>query len=272
MGDDELMTTEKSTKERTIYDELVDVNKSITKIVKSGQNKSYDNFKYAPIEDVYDVCRNALADNGVLLTTEIVENEVQRTTTTQNKNINYAYIVTNYVFHKGAEKTEAYRWVGEAMDTGDKSYSKAVSYAQKTFLCTFFNIPRVEAGGDPDETSHDAPAQPHTQAKKPYVHRPENTYMLKLFGKQLNWMLRESPYENKRLFNDVCKRMGVKNMIMDWSNGDCAIVSAMIADVSGITVNYKQELSADEVAKIDKALRESMKAWQYKMSKEANNE
>ena len=242
---------------KNVYEALVNVNKDIEAVAKSGYN-SFHKFAYATIEEVYAVCREAMYKNNVVLISEIVENEMKSTTThhketyngkvtEKDKTSNYGTVVFNYQFWCGESHTEPIRWVGEAMDTGDKTYSKAISFAQKTFLLTFFNIPRIDANNthDPDAGSATAQAAPHRQAKKPNQineFQKRKTFYVKLFSKDnLNWMGKDNPEE--KTFKNLCKNAGVSTYIMSWANTDAEKMRLAIGD-AGVSMNYKTAINA----------------------------
>lgn len=247
---------------KNVYEALVAVNEDIQAIAKTAEN-SFFNFKYAPIEVVYAACREAMYKHGVVLMSEIVENEMNSTTsviketykgkeTEKTKTSNYGTVVFNYKFYCGDSHTEPIRWIGEAMDTGDKTYSKAISFAQKTFLLTFFNIPRTD---DPDGSGATGKATPHKQTNKIDTFQKRKSFYIKLFSKDgVNWMGAEN--KEYQTFKNACKKAGVGTWITAWANEDATKMQNLIKD-SGINLNYKTVI--DE--KLIKAMKEVFKPY-----------
>ena len=246
-----------STETKTIWDALVSVNKSITVIAKNGYN-DIQHFAYAPIEEVYPVCRDAMNDAGVVMTTEILGNEMTQTTTTKGNKINYASIVTSYQFHCGGFSSNPFRWIGEAMDTGDKTYSKAISFSQKTFLVTFFNIPRTKS--DPDSSSIEGPAKNHTQKSYSKPYPKSNYFYLTLFAQKMDWARNTSPPAKRKQFQTLCKILDITPMMVDWKEAECEIMRSAITEMAGIEINYRTPLSKGEIETIEEKVSYSLLA------------
>ena len=232
---------------KNVYEALVEVNKDIEAVAKTGYN-DFHKFAYATIEEVYAVCREAMHKNNVVLMSEIVENEMKSTithhketyngkVTEKDKTSNYGTVVFNYQFWCGESHTEPIRWVGEAMDTGDKTYSKAISFAQKTFLLTFFNIPRVDANNthDPDASGTTGKAAPHKQTTQEAKFKKAKTFYLKLFGRDnLNWIDKNNP--GNGTFKRLCDKAGVGTWMVAWATEDTEKMRKMLGD-AGVKID-----------------------------------
>jgi hypothetical protein len=134
---------------KNVYEALAAAYTLVEDLKRSKENKFF-NFKYSPIEDVYRNCRNALASVGVVFDPQVVQETISETTTSgKSSKTNHTTIVMQFQFHYGDSHTEPKRWIGEAMDTGDKSYAKAISFATKTYLIDFFLMPSGDMN-DPD--------------------------------------------------------------------------------------------------------------------------
>lgn len=222
---------------KNVYEALVAVNAEIQTVAKTAYN-DFLKFKYAPIEEVYAVCRDAMAKHGVVLIPQIVENEMTQSTTSKDKTTNYATTTFNYQFFYGESHTEPLRWVGEAMDNGDKTYSKAISFSQKTFLLTFFNIPRTD--GDPDSTGTTGQAKPHKHTTQP-KYTKNVIFWLNLFGKQnLNWWDKNSQYHE--VYKEMCKKIGISAYAKEWTVDTCKLIQEYLAKV-GVTINIEDEVN-----------------------------
>ena len=194
--------------EKTIYDAISEVNKTIKEIGKSKKNE-LQNFKYAPLEQTYLEVREAMAKVGLVLIPNIAINEMSQTLTTKNNKVNYALITMEFTFYYRGQAAPTIRWVGEAMDSGDKSYSKAISFAYKTFLNSFFMIPRVDC--DPDGTSEEGMAQPHRRADKRYDNGSPQHKVLNFFNQNgLDWL--QKGKDGHEMFKHfLVKRCGIYN-------------------------------------------------------------
>jgi hypothetical protein len=237
---------------KNVYEALVAVNQEIQSVAKTGYN-SFNNFKYAPIEEVYEVCREAMYKHGVVLLPSIVENTMNNdATTSKDKKTNYGTVIFHYQFYYGESKTEPMRWVGEATDTGDKTYSKAISFAQKTFLLTCFNIPRTD--GDPDASSSEAKAPSHRQTSKPKFTKSA-TFYLDLFGR-MDWTKKESPPKNRQYFKDFCKKFSINSYIVGWGEDTTEPEKMRLAikTVSGLDIDYQTTLNDNQINKIKFAI------------------
>lgn len=136
-----------------IFSAMTKIMKSVNAIGKNQKN-AQQGFKFRGIDDLYNALHVIMADNGVFCTSEItgVTSE-SRTTARGNEMISRVVQVAYYFYHTDGSwvTTEV---IGEAMDSGDKSASKALSIAHKYALLQSFLIP-VEDMEDPDRTSHE---------------------------------------------------------------------------------------------------------------------
>lgn len=140
---------------KNVYEALAAAFAKVEELCKSEQNKHFD-FKYSPITEVYHNCRVALAAVGVVFDPQVIEEKIDVAHTAKGAKMNHAKLVMDFQFHYGDSHTEPKRWIGEAMDTGDKSYSKAISFATKTYLIDYFLMPSNDMddpdGGDVEAT------------------------------------------------------------------------------------------------------------------------
>ena len=226
---------------KNVYEALVGVNKGIHSIAKTAYN-SFFKFKYAPLSEVYEVCRTALFDNGTLYMTRIVGNSISQTKTMKDKVekiTNYANVEMEFCFHYGESHTEWFRWIGEANDNGDKTYSKAISFAEKTALLAFFMIPRKDAD-DPDFSGATAKATPHQQASRPNSQEAKfskaKSFYWNLFGKEnLNWIDKESTYH--ATFKKLCIKAKTTTYMKTWDWETVEEIRKLMGD-SGVKISY----------------------------------
>jgi hypothetical protein len=156
------MSTE--VKEQVTEMALVEVMGEIKKIEKDQYNE-FHKFKYAGIDQIYTACRDALVRAGVMMIPRVTEMEIREVKTKKGESANHCILHVEFTFYKDERKTEPITWVGEAIDVGDKTLSKALSFAEKTLLNGLFMIPRVDE--DPDGGGYEATSpEPYQKGKK----------------------------------------------------------------------------------------------------------
>ena len=176
---------------------------------------------------------------GVVCIPVVVENSVSQATTTKNNNINYASVVMEFQFFCGELHTDPIRWVGEAMDSGDKTYSKAESFAIKTFLQDFFLIPRTNMD-DVDGTANEG-IVPHYSQKRTSKSAqsgssPSIQTCMEIFHTGgLNWLQRGT--EGHDLFAHFVRHCKISSTyIKNWSIPDISLAIAGIEEFAGETI------------------------------------
>nr|WP_312324039.1 ERF family protein [Acinetobacter oleivorans] len=108
----------------------------------NSTNARFQNYNFRGIDDFYNVISPLLADEGILCIPNVLE---QTQTLIQGQNGStqrQTFVKVKYTFYSALDgSSKSGVSVGEAMDSGDKSLSKAMSMAQKTFLEQAFSIP-----------------------------------------------------------------------------------------------------------------------------------
>lgn len=154
----------------SVFEAWSKVMEEVQSISKDSRN-SQQNFNFRGIDAVMNAVGPALRKYGVTVVPTAISEESERYTTVPrgnnagtpmiNRVVNVAYAVIGPrgdSFHGGA--------FGEAADSGDKSMSKAMSVAYRTFLLQALTIPTDDP--DPDSESHDrAPARAQTSNVRP---------------------------------------------------------------------------------------------------------
>lgn len=148
--------------------------KVMREIAKEGIAKTRDNqqtrSKFRGIDDVYNALCGPLADAGLVILPTVVEhNQVERESKAGGA-LYCSTVVVDYVFvavEDGSCHTA--RVIGEAMDSSDKSFSKAMSFAFKYVCFQAFCIPTE---GDNDADAHRPEAKPRSQ-QPPQTRPPE---------------------------------------------------------------------------------------------------
>ena len=140
-----------------IYKALAAVNKSIKAIGKDRKNEQ-QGFKFRGIDDVMNELHSLFAANEVIIlqtinSIDVTERTNQRGTVIFSVRINITYHFT----HSDGSMADV-TVTGEAMDSGDKATTKAMSIALKYALLQMFLIP-TEEEKDPDAVTHEVKAQ-----------------------------------------------------------------------------------------------------------------
>jgi len=122
-------------------------------ISKDQQNKM-QGFKYRGIDDVYAALCPLLASNGLCILPKMVSKTVVERTNAKGTALFYTTVEVDFDIvssEDGSRHTVSS--YGEAMDSGDKSAGKAMSYAYKAMAFMVFAIP-TEGDNDPDANVH----------------------------------------------------------------------------------------------------------------------
>ncbi|WP_454667893.1 ERF family protein [Acinetobacter calcoaceticus] len=105
-------------------------------------NPNFQNYNFRGIEDIYNVITPMLAEEGILCLPDVLE---QTQTLIQGRNgstSRLSFVRVRYTLISATDgSSKSGVSVGEAMDSGDKSLSKAMSIAHKTFYEQAFSIP-----------------------------------------------------------------------------------------------------------------------------------
>lgn len=134
-----------------IYKAIIGVMKSINAIGKDSFNK-LQGFKYRGIDDVMNELHTALANNGVFIVPEVLE-EVRSTGKSKNGgDLYYTRLKIRFTFYAEDGSSVSSVVIGEAMDSGDKASNKALSIGLKYAMLQVFCIP-TEEEKDPDAQS-----------------------------------------------------------------------------------------------------------------------
>ena len=147
------------TKTPKIYEDLIKANELVGAISKGNTNQQ-QGFKFRGVDDVYNSLHPILAKCGIVIIPEVVSYEV---TERQARNgvLLYTRATIRHHFTSSDGSSVTTLVVGEAMDSGDKGMSKAMSIALKYALFQLFTIPTDE-DKDPDATTHELVPQATT--------------------------------------------------------------------------------------------------------------
>lgn len=146
---------------------LVEIMGAVQRLPKSQRNET-QHYNYTPDADVYDFVRQQLVIQKIILLSTM-RSYTMTERPTKNGGTMY-HVVCDFEFKFVCAETgesETSLWSGEAMDSGDKSISKAVAQATKTFLLKTFLI---STGDDPD--AHSLGQESNGQKRQPAQKAP----------------------------------------------------------------------------------------------------
>ena len=152
---------------QTIYKAIIGVMKSINAIGKDRKNQQ-QNFAYRGIDDVMNELHGALADNGVFVVPEVLNEERSTGKSKSGGELYYTRLKIRFTFYAGDGSSVSAVVIGEAMDSGDKASNKALSIGLKYAMLQVFCIP-TEDEKDPDAQS----PQPQAGSMKPAQKKPQ---------------------------------------------------------------------------------------------------
>jgi hypothetical protein len=136
------------------------MNKIMGQLAKDGIGKDRENkqqnFKFRGIDDIYDAVAPLLAQNGILVWPEMLTRECSVRESRSGGALLNVVVTAKFTFE--AMEDESKRTVGpfygEAMDSGDKATSKAMSVAYREAMIKVFCIP-VGGNADGDNQSYE---------------------------------------------------------------------------------------------------------------------
>lgn len=117
-----------------------------------NQTNSHQGFKFRGIDDLYGILQPALAAGDIVMMPDVLSVDRKEYTTANGKLQFVTVVRVDYTLAStvdGSAVTKSY--AGEAADTGDKSLSKALTMAFKSFCFHVFQIP---LNGNDDADKH----------------------------------------------------------------------------------------------------------------------
>lgn len=148
-----------------IYQAMTAIMKSVEAIKKDKTNQQ-QKFKYRGIDDVMNALHDAFAENGVFLTTEVLERSEVERRSGSGGNLFYVTQKIRFMFHAPDGSNVSSTVYGTAMDSGDKADNKGLSIGLKYALLQAFLIP-TEDMVDPDSETHTVAPETAKEQKKP---------------------------------------------------------------------------------------------------------
>lgn len=143
-----------------VYKSIALVTAALAKTgISKGRTNQQQGFKYRGIDDVYNELATLLAAHNLCILPRMITKEVTERTNAKGTALFYTTIMAEFDFVSSLDGSKhTVSSYGEAMDSGDKSVGKAMSYAYKSMAFMTFAIP-TEGDNDPDANSHEVKAQ-----------------------------------------------------------------------------------------------------------------
>ena len=146
-----------------IYGLIGKAMKMVGAIGKESKN-AQQGFMYRGIDAVYNALNPVMAELGLFICPEIIEQRREERTTKGGTVLTYSILTMKYTVYAPDGSNVSCTVVGEGMDSGDKASNKAMSVAMKYAMFQLFFIPTEAV--DPDAEVH-TDVLPKGQNEKP---------------------------------------------------------------------------------------------------------
>jgi hypothetical protein len=158
--------------EKGIYKAMNEALKSIAPVGKDSMNE-VQRFKFRGIDATIQAVNPALAGYGIIVTADVIDYKHYAGQTSKGAATNNVVVKMEYTFHALDGSFLQVSTIGEAMDMGDKAFTKAQSVALRICLLNTFCIPTGDV--DPDATSYErgAPIEQQTVIENPKPNKDE---------------------------------------------------------------------------------------------------
>lgn len=126
-------------------------------IGKDSESKNFNGkvmYKFRGIDAVYNALNPVMAELGLFITPEILDQRREDRTSANGAKLIYTILTIRFTMYAPDGSNVQMTVVGEGMDSGDKSANKAMSVAMKYAMFQLFMIP-TEDLVDPDAEVHD---------------------------------------------------------------------------------------------------------------------
>lgn len=146
------MTIEKILRDENIYFLISKVMGEVAGVEKNQKN-TQQGYSFRGIDDLYAALQPPLVKYGVFFCTDVEKLEQTGRESKQGTMLTCTVLTVKFTFYAPDGSSIVVRTVGEGMDSGDKSCSKAMSTALKYALLQLFCIPTSE----PKDSEHESP-------------------------------------------------------------------------------------------------------------------
>lgn len=145
-------------------------------------------YKYRGIDDVYNTLSGLLVKNKLVILPRIKSHTMTEHTNDRGKATYHVVLDVDYdLICSDDGSVHTVSSVGEAMDTGDKAYNKAMSISYKYLAFVMFCIP-TEGDNDPDATMHNNMEPSKNQPNKKELPKVQTVPVPLTQGGQNDWL------------------------------------------------------------------------------------
>ena len=162
------------------------ISKAMQKVGAIGKDSTATNtsgkqmYKFRGIDAVYNALNPVMAELGLFICPEVLEQTREERKTTNGGNLIYSILKVKFTMYAPDGSSVECVVIGEGMDSGDKASNKAMSIALKYACFQLFMIP-TEDMIDPDAEVHDDVLPNKNDSVKEYI-RNELSNMKGMFG------------------------------------------------------------------------------------------
>lgn len=149
-------------------------------VVGKNSKNTQQGYAFRGIDDLYSALQPPLVRYGVFFCTDVEKIEQTHRDSKQGTLLTCTVLTCRFTFYAPDGSNVFVRTVGEGMDSGDKSCSKAMSTALKYALLQLFCIPTSEA----TDSEHDSPEPVYKRGADVSV---EDWNRLAIIGKENKW-------------------------------------------------------------------------------------
>ena len=140
----------------SVHEAWAAVQAEVKAVGKEGRNQQ-QSYNFRGIDGVMNAVGPALRKHGVFVTPTLTSRDVSTVEVGQRRTpMGHVVVEVTYTVHGPAGDSFTGTVPGEAMDSGDKATSKAMSVAYRTFLIQALTLPTHEI--DPDESTYERSA------------------------------------------------------------------------------------------------------------------
>lgn len=136
-----------------VHEAILEVMRAVPAVPKGDRN-TQQNFSFRGIDSVMNAVGPKLREHGVLVLPQVQEHHSENVVVGRNATpMRSVVLLVRYAFIGPEGDRLEVEVPGEAMDAGDKAYSKAMSVALRTALLQALSLPTDEK--DPDEDTYE---------------------------------------------------------------------------------------------------------------------
>lgn len=161
------------TEEKLIYTKISEVMRAVGAIGKNNRNTG-QGYNFRGIDDLYNALQEHLSAAGIFAVPKVLKMTREERTGKGGGALLYTILDVEYTFYAADGSSVVAVMTGEAMDSGDKSCSKAQSAAFKYALMQIFCIPTQEKLDTEYETHEVTPRTPPQQSQQRAPQSPQD--------------------------------------------------------------------------------------------------